>query len=110
MRTRPHGIGCTDQAFAGGEFESQRHAERDSFAVQQPPGKAGAGFQRVAESMAEIEQRAFAGLALVARDDARFATAADRDGVLARGATREYFLPVGFQPGKERRVAAQSEV
>ena len=82
-RTRA-GFGGGDQALARREFERQRHAERDRLAVQQPAGKAGGGFQRVAEGVAEIEQRALAGLALVARDDARLAAAADRDGVLAR--------------------------
>ena len=53
------------------ELERQRHAERDRLAVQQPVGEAGGGFERVAEGVAEIEQRALAGLALVARDDRR---------------------------------------
>ena len=109
MSAHARGIGCGDQAFAGGEFERQRHAERHRLAMQQPLRKAGAGLQRVTEGMAEIEQRAFAGLALVARDDAGLAAAADRDGVLARRTAGEYVLPVGFQPGEERGVAEQSE-
>ena len=51
--------------------------------MQEPIGKAAGRLQRMAEGMAEIEQRPFAGLALVARDDRRLGAAADRDGVLA---------------------------
>ena len=46
--------------------------------------KPAAGLERMAEGVAEIEQRALAGLALVARDDAGLGAAAHRDGVLAR--------------------------
>ena len=52
--------------------------------MQQPVGEAGGGLERVAEGVAEIEQRALAGFALVARDDAGLGAAADGDGVLAR--------------------------
>ncbi len=62
----------------------------------------------MAESVAEIEQRALAGLALVARDDAGLAAAADRDGVLARRAAGKHILPVGLQPGEERGIAEQT--
>ena len=76
--------------------------------MQQPVGEAGRRLQRVAEGMAEIEQHALAGLALVARDDPGLGAAAHRDGVLARGTAREHVLPVRFQPGEERGVAEQA--
>ena len=63
----------------------ERHAEPDRLAVQQPVGEAGRRLERVAEGVAEIEQRAVAGLALVARDDRGLGAAAHRDGVFARG-------------------------
>ena len=63
----------------------QHHAERDAFAVQQAVGKAGLCFQRMAESVAEIEQCARAGrLALVLGDDAGLRGDAGRDGVFER--------------------------
>ena len=77
----------------------------DAFAVEQPIGKSGRGFQRMAESMAEIEQRAFAGLALVARHDRRLGAARGRDGVFARGAAGEDVGMVGLEPGEEGLVA-----
>ena len=85
MRGGARGVVGRQSALARGELERQRHAERHRFAVQQPVGEAAAGFERVAEGVAEIEQRALAALALVARDDAGLGAAADRDGVLARG-------------------------
>ncbi len=52
--------------------------------MEQPVGKAGRGLQRMAEGMTEIEQRAFAGLALVARHDRSFSAARGGDSVFAR--------------------------
>src|SRR5450631_2796793 len=59
--------------------------------------------------MAEIEQRALAGLALVTRNDAGLTAATNRDRLLARETTGENFLPICFQPGEKRGVAEQSE-
>src|SRR5262249_14517110 len=53
------------------ECEGEGHAERDRLAVQQTIGESGRGLERVTEGVAEIEQRALAGLALVAADDRR---------------------------------------
>ena len=76
--------------------------------MQQPVGEAGRRFQRVAEGVAEIEQHALAGFALVSGNDSRLAAAADGDGVLARRvAAGEQVLPVRLQPGKKRGVAEQ---
>ena len=66
LRRRP-----AQQAEPRRELEGQRHAERDRLAVQQPVGEAGRGLERMAEGVAEIEQRAVAGLALVARRRSR---------------------------------------
>ena len=70
------GVGLRDQPAPGGEFERQRHAERDRLAVQQPVGETRRRLERVAEGVAEIEQHAVAGLALVARDDRGLGAAA----------------------------------
>ena len=55
--------------------------------------------------MAEIEQRAFAGFALVARYDRRLGAARGRNGVLAGGAACEDVGVIGLEPGEERFVA-----
>ena len=64
----------------------------------------------VPKSVAEIEQRALAGLALVARHDRGLSPARDRDRVLARGTARKGILPVRFQPGEEAGIAEQAEL
>ena len=111
MGARARGIGRGDQACVAPE---NSNASAMPSATASPcssrPEKPARGFERVAEGVAEIEQRALAGLALVARDDAGLAAAADRDGVLARaGAAGKHVLPVRFQPGEERGVAEQAE-
>ena len=73
--------------------------------MEQAIGKAGRRFQRVAEGVAEIEQRALAGLALVARDDRGLGAAGGGDRVLARRAAGEDVGVIGFQPGEEGLVA-----
>ncbi len=94
-----------EQPFLSREFESERHAERHCLPVQQPIGEAAACFQRVAERMPKIEQRPFAGLALIARHNIGFRTAANRNCMLARGTTGENILPVLFKPSEERGIA-----
>ena len=89
----------------GGEFRRQHHADGDALAMEQPVGKAGRGLQRMAEGVAEIEQRALAGLALVARHDRRLGAAGGGDGVFARGAAGKNIGVVGLQPGEERLIA-----
>src|SRR3954447_5457553 len=78
--------------------------------MEQLVREAGRGFEGVAERVSEIEQRTLAGLALVARYDASFAAARDRDRVLARSATGEHVLPICFQPGEEARITEQPEL
>ena len=52
------------------EGEGEAHADGDRLAMQQPVGIAGKRLERMAESVAEIEQSAGAALlALVGRDD-----------------------------------------
>ena len=70
--------------------------------------KPAAASKRMAEGVAEIEQRALAGLALVARHDRGLRAAAHRDGVLARRTAGENVLPVRLQPGEEAGVAEQA--
>ena len=84
MRDDAVGVGLGNQPAPGRKLERERHAEPDRLAVQQPVGEAGRGLEGMAEGVAEIEQHAVAGLALVARDDRGLGAAAHRDGVLAR--------------------------
>ena len=76
--------------------------------MQQPVGEARRGLECMAERMAEIEQHAFAGLALVAPHDSRLGATTDRDSVLARRAAGEQVAPVGLQPGEEGGVVDQA--
>ena len=74
---------------------------------KQPIGKPARRFQRMAESVAEIEQRPLAGLALVARDDRGLGAAAHRDGVLARG-TPPAKTSRQFASSQEKKAASPS--
>ena len=66
--------------------------------------KPAAASKRMAEGVAEIEQRALAGLALVARRRSpALARQLDRDRVLARRAAGEDVAPVRLEPGEESR-------
>src|SRR5262245_13736619 len=60
------------------------------------------------EGVAEIEQCALAGLALVARHGRRLGPTAHRDRVFARSAAGTNLPPIGFQPGKERGVSDEA--
>src|SRR4029077_13659801 len=93
----------------GGELERANDAERDRLTMQQLAGEPRRRLEGVAESVAEIEQRALAGLALVARDDPGFAAACDRDRMLTGRTAREHILPIHLEPGKETRIAEQAE-
>ena len=64
--------------------------------------------ESVPERVAEIEQRALAGLTLVASHDGSLHAAARRDRVLARRPAREHFRPVGLEPGEESLVSEQA--
>ena len=92
----------------GGEFCGERHAERDRLAMEEPVGKSRRCLQRMGEGVAEVEERAVAGLALVAGNDRGLHPAARRDGMLARRAAGEHVLLVGIEPGEETGVAEQS--
>ena len=76
---------------AGRIIERQRHAGGDRLAVEQLLGKAGLRLQRMAEGVAEIEQRALAArFALVLGDDPRLGGDRMGDRVDARaGIARE---------------------
>ena len=64
------GIFVRAKALLDGEIEGESHADGDGFAMEQPLGIAGEGFERVAESVAEIEQGPCAGqLELIFLDD-----------------------------------------
>jgi hypothetical protein len=55
------------------------HADGDRFAVQQVVGIAALGLQRMAEGVAEVEQRPRARFPFVGDDDRRLGTAARGD-------------------------------
>ncbi len=76
--------------------------------MQQAVGETGRGLERVAEGMAEIEQRPLADFALVAADDRGLHAAAHRDGVLARAAACEQLPPIRLQPGEEASIPDQA--
>ena len=80
------GISFSDHAELGRQLRGQHHADGNAFAVKQPVGEAGRGFERMAEGVAEIEQRALAVLALVARNDRSLGAAGSCDRMLARRA------------------------
>ena len=105
MALDARGVRLGDHAELRGKFRRQHHADGNAFAVEQAVGKAGRGLQRMAEGVAEIEQRALAGLALVARDDRGLGAAGGRDRVLARRAAGEDVGVVGLEPGEEGLVA-----
>ena len=98
------GLGLRDQPAPGGELERQRHAEPDRLAVQQPVGKAGRGLERMSEGVAEVEQHAVAGLALVARDDRGLGLHAFQNGIFARRRR----LPRAGPPANTSRQLASS--
>jgi hypothetical protein len=77
---------CRDHPAFGGKFGGEDHADGHAFAVEQAVRKACRGFERMAEGVAEIEQRPLARLALVAHHDRGLCAAACGDGVLARRA------------------------
>ena len=94
-----------DHSELRGKFRGQHHADGNAFAMEQPVGETGRGLQRMPERMAEIEQRAFAVFAFVARHDRGLGAAGGGDGVLARRAALENIGVVGLQPGEERFIA-----
>src|ERR1700760_1601608 len=92
----------------GRKLRREHHADRNALAMEQTIREAGDGFQRVAEGVAEIEQRAIAGLALVAGDDRGLGAAGGGDGVLARRSALDDVGVVGLEPGKEAGIAEQA--
>ena len=84
------------------EAERASHANRDRLAMHEPCSIVGGeALERMAKGMAKIEQRPFALVTLVARDNHRLGLAARRDRMNARGSPREDRAPIGFQPGVE---------
>src|ERR1700736_5073318 len=91
------------------EAERASHPNRDRLAMHKPCSLIqGEALERMAKGMAEIEQRPFALLMLVARDNRRLGLAARRNRMHARGSPREDRAPIGFQPGEESRVANEA--
>ena len=93
------GIRLRDHAERSGKFRRQHRADGNALAVEQPIGEAGCGLQRMAEGVAEIEQRALAGLALVARHDRSLGAAGSGNRVLARRTAGKDAGMIGLEPG-----------
>src|SRR5206468_6223092 len=94
------------QALLGGEGEGKPDADGDGFAMQEPVRVAGESLKRVAEGVAEIEQRAGAALlALVGLNDRGLGADARGNG---RGAwpslAGKDLRPSLLEPGEEGRV------
>ena len=103
------GLGLRQEAEPGREIEGERHAERHRLAMQQAAGEVRRRLEGMAEGVAEIEQRAIAGLALVARDDLGLHAAAGGDRMLARRAgAGEDVVGIGLEPGEEAGIAEQA--
>src|SRR5437762_9835529 len=75
----------------------------------QPLLVTGGGFERVAEGVPQIQQRALAHLALVAADDRRLDLAGAADDVCERrGRAGEQLIEVRLEPTEQGRVADES--
>ncbi|MCY1507599.1 hypothetical protein D9M68_418800 [compost metagenome] len=86
----------------------KHHADRNALAVHQPGAVVfGRSLQRMAEGVAEIEQRPQTVLALVRCHDLGLGLAADRDRLDASRAAGKDRLPVLFEPGEEVRLVDQ---
>src|ERR1700720_3631591 len=106
MRFDPRLVPRAAKSAARREAERAGHANRDRLAMHKPCSIVGGeALERMAKGMAEIEQRPFALLMLVARDNRRLGFAARRNRMHTRGSPREDRAPIGFQPGVESRVA-----
>src|SRR5690606_15065006 len=95
------------QAFR--EAEREAHADGHALAVQQARRVAGPGLERVAEGVAEIEERAVASLVLVARDDGGLGLDAHLYGGDERLLIEAENAVIGLlQPSEEARVAEEA--
>ena len=106
----PTAARCRATRSASEAGKSPRRAERAKASAiptatpspcNKPVGKTGRRLQRVAESMPEVEQRAFAAFAFVAGHGAGLGPAAHGDRMLARRPARKYIPPIGFEPGEK---------
>ena len=108
MPFHPRGVLPVAQAKHGGETEGADHADGDTLAMHQPRAIiVRQPLQRMAESVAKVEQRAVAGLGLVARHNRRLGGAAFADSLLPRRSAREHRPPVFLQPVEKIRVVNQ---
>ena len=97
------------QAEFARKAERAGHADRHALAMDEARAVvARQPLERVAEGVAEIEQRAFALLGLVGGDDARLGGAAPGDRLQTRRAAGEHFAPVRLQPVEEIAIADQA--
>ncbi len=109
MRLDAADCGVVDQPLLAAEAEGEANADCHGLSVQQPLRVASPGLERVAERVAEVQERAVAGLGLVARDDLGLASdAGGHERGLCRRIVREHRAPTLLEPGEEACVAEQA--
>ena len=108
MRGDAAGILARGEPELGRKSMRQHHADGDALAMQQPVGIAGRLFERVAEGVAEIEQRAHAGFLLVGEHEAGLGGAGAGDGFGAGRAAGEDLGLVLLEPEEERLVVDEA--
>src|SRR5262249_51061801 len=108
MALDPRSFGWRQKPPARRVCKCERHADRHCLAMQQTLRVSGRRFERMAEGVAEVKQRAFAAFALVVRHCDRLGAATRCDRMLAGRAAGENVAPVGFQPGEEAGVVDEA--
>ena len=92
------------EAELGREIEGHDHADGHGFAMEQVVAIAAFQLQRMAEGVAQIQQRPGAGLPLILGDDGGLGGAADAHGALPRGIVAvDDGRPMLLEPGEEGR-------
>ena len=110
MRLDPRRVLPGAEPELAGEAECAGHADGDALAVDEPARNRNAVrlSKRVAEGVAEIEQRALALLGLVGDDDARLGRATHRDRLRPRRAAGKHVPPARLEEFEEVPVADQA--
>ena len=100
------GASCGQSPRRARELEGEQAADRHRLAVQQPVGIAGRGLERMAEGMAEVEERAVALLGLVAGDDLGLHLAGAPHRVLPRAGVAGLAAPAPLASSQAKKSAS----